>query len=401
MAGTFVEFFSEEALENVMVMLKYKPERILYIGHKHNMITKKINSLKNFAARVSPETELVFIEVSRDDLDQIIRTLDDICEKYPDCQFELTGGGELILIAFGFVSAKRKLKTTRIDPFTSTEINDFEGVLVRKNNEIQMTVADNMVLHGGALTNQTGSISTWHFDDDFRSDVVSIWEIACRFRHKWNRYCSSIEEAMKNGECDETGLYSLSKRSLNDAIELFYALYDIHAITNLSSTQRYIRFRFKNDSIRKIITKTGNILELHVYEVATRAPYLFQDAVIGAVIDWDGKLPDPETRETVKSFDTINEIDVILMRDVIPTFISCKSGKAGSNALHELQTVTRRFGGKYAKKVLIMASPCDVSASGASFFKQRAKDMHIWVIDNVFAMSDDALLSRLKKIQGP
>ena len=82
MAGTFVEFFSEEALENVMVMLKYKPERILYIGHKHNMITKKINSLKNFAARVSPETELVFIEVSRDDLDQIIQTLDDICEKY-------------------------------------------------------------------------------------------------------------------------------------------------------------------------------------------------------------------------------------------------------------------------------------------------------------------------------
>lgn len=401
MAGTFVEFFSEEALENVMVMLKYKPDRILYIGHKHNMITKKMNSLRRFAENVSPNTKLEFLEVSRDDLDLIIKTLENICDQYPDCQFELTGGGELILIAFGFVSAKRKLRTIRIDPFTNMEINDSDGSLIRRHNDIKMTVADNMILHGGALTNQTGSFSTWHFTEDFRSDVVSIWDIACDMKLKWNKYCSAIEEVMKNSHCDESGLYTLSKGALGDAVELFSRLYDIHVISNLTSTQRHIRFRFKNNMIRRIITKTGNILELHVYEVATRAPYLFNDAVIGAMIDWDGQIKNPDTPDAYQICDTINEIDVILMRDVVPTFISCKSGRAGSGALHELQTVTRRFGGKYAKKVLVMAAPCDTSSSGASFFKQRAKDMHIWVIDNVYSMSDDALLSKLKKIQGP
>jgi hypothetical protein len=168
--------------------------------------------------------------------------------------------------------------------------------------------------------------------------------------------------------------------------------------------------------IRHIITKTGNILELHVYEVATRDHESFTDAVIGAVIDWDGQTHAAkqerenaaQTKDTGSavypyrpSYDTVNEIDVILMRDVIPTFISCKSGKAGSLALHELQTVTSRFGGEYAKKALVMASPCDNSASGASFFKQRAKDMHIWVIDNVYNMSDEALLAKLQRIQGP
>ena len=88
------------------------------------------------------------------------------------------------------------------------------------------------------------------------------------------------------------------------------------------------------------------------------------------------------------------------MQACVPIFISCKSGKASSNSLHELQTVTHRFGGIYAKKALVMAQSCDKSDTGSSFFKQRAKEMDIWVIDNVYNMSDEELLKRLIKIQG-
>ena len=47
-----------------------------------------------------------------------------------------------------------------------------------------------------------------------------------------------------------------------------------------------------------------------------------------------------------------------------------------------------------------MALPADNSASGTSFFKQRAKEMHIWVIDNVYSMSDEVLLNKLIRVQG-
>jgi hypothetical protein len=47
-----------------------------------------------------------------------------------------------------------------------------------------------------------------------------------------------------------------------------------------------------------------------------------------------------------------------------------------------------------------MACPVDKNPSGTSYFKQRAKDMHIWVIDDVYSMSDEALLSKLIRIQG-
>ena len=45
------------------------------------------------------------------------------------------------------------------------------------------------------------------------------------------------------------------------------------------------------------------------------------------------------------------------LKGLIPIFISCKSGKMTEkntlHALYELDTVANRFGGKYAKKVLV------------------------------------------------
>ena len=118
MNDTYVEFFSDEALENVMCLLEYKPKRIIYLGYKVTMVTRKIKSLRQFASIISPNTELEFIEVQRDNLDACIKALNNVSEKYPDAYYELTGGGEMLLIAFGFISASRDLKTLRIDPYT-------------------------------------------------------------------------------------------------------------------------------------------------------------------------------------------------------------------------------------------------------------------------------------------
>ena len=69
-------------------------------------------------------------------------------------------------------------------------------------------------------------------------------------------------------------------------------------------------------------------------------------------LDWDGVIEDnPQS-------DVLNEIDVLTMAGNIPTFISCKNGKLDTNgklhALYELETVAQRFGGKYARKVLVV-----------------------------------------------
>ena len=368
------------------------------------MITRKIKSLTNFAKLKSPDTELEFIEVPRDDLTKCIETLNCVADSYPDAYYELTGGGEMILIAFGYVSATRNLKTIRIDPYTGLEVSILPGEEPTQHQDsIKISVKENIILHGGKLTQQTGNYSTWNFTDSFYQDIRTIWDIAKNLRHKWNKHCAVIEDVIKANPCDDSGLFILPKSTLRDAATIFYKLQSKNLLRDFSSDAKRIRFRFKNDSIKHIVTKTGNILELHVYEVASRRRDIFSDEIIGAMIDWNGDKSQQEKidfandyqRYMNASYDTINEIDVILMQSCVPIFISCKSGKATSNSLHELQTVTSRFGGKYARKALVMALPCDESSSGTSFFKQRAKEMHIWVIDNVYSMTDDELLKKL------
>ena len=70
-----VKFFSQEPIENVMVMMKYLPERVIFLGHKDNMITKQIRDIERFRDHKCPDVELEFLEVPKDDLDSIIGTL--------------------------------------------------------------------------------------------------------------------------------------------------------------------------------------------------------------------------------------------------------------------------------------------------------------------------------------
>ena len=77
--------------------------------------------------------------------------------------------------------------------------------------------------------------------------------------------------------------------------------------------------------------------------------------------------------------DTENESDGVMMRGMVPVFISCKNGYIDREELYKLNVVANRFGGKYAKKVLFATSLDDSDYS--QFLRQRAKDMGIKVIE--------------------
>ena len=218
MGEVYVEFFSEEALENVMCILQFHPERVVYLGHKDTMLTRKIKSLTNFARIQSPDTELEFIEAPRDDLEECIQKLEEVADRYPDAHFELTGGGEMLLIAFGYLTATRPVNTIRIDPYTGLEVRMIPGEPPTQcMDSIRISVRENIILHGGLLTKQTGNYSTWNFSDDFKADIRTIWNIARKLRNKWNRYCAVIEDVIKACPPDDTGYYILSRSNLGDA----------------------------------------------------------------------------------------------------------------------------------------------------------------------------------------
>nr|MCR4841799.1 DUF1887 family protein [Eubacterium sp.] len=90
------------------------------------------------------------------------------------------------------------------------------------------------------------------------------------------------------------------------------------------------------------------------------------------VLDWDGCIH-PGSGD-----DVINEIDVLSLAGNVVTFTSCKSGKLnGQSALHplyELEAVAKRFGGRYARKRLVLIHPL------GDVYVERAREMGIEVV---------------------
>ena len=121
-------------------------------------------------------------------------------------------------------------------------------------------------------------------------------------------------------------------------------------------------------------------------------PSFYDDIDVGIFVDWDGNIHN----EACSQKDTRNEIDVILMKDLVPIFISCKNGEVKKEALYELSTMADRFGGEYARKVLL-ATYINNDDESRKAIKQRAQDMNISIIDNVDKMSKEDFIATLRK----
>lgn len=167
-------------------------------------------------------------------------------------------------------------------------------------------------------------------------------------------------------------------------------------LTALDNDSVHFSLRFKNEQVKRCLTKAGTILELKTYLIATSlteqdGSARYNDVMTGVFIDWDGVVHE----QTESAVDTENEIDLVLMRGLVPVFVSCKNGAVGEAELYKLNTVANRFGGAYARKLLI-GTTLGKSGRGKQYFLQRAKDMKIQVLDEVHTLSDEQFRKKLK-----
>ena len=95
--------------------------------------------------------------------------------------------------------------------------------------------------------------------------------------------------------------------------------------------------------------------------------------------------------------DTQNEIDVILMKGLIPVFVSCKNGAVEDDELYKLNTVAERFGGTYAAKVLL-ATTLGRGGRSKRYLLERAQDMGIKVIEGVHEMTREEFARQLRAL---
>ncbi len=414
---TYIEFFDKTATENICSCLTYTPDRVILIGDNSKKLNRHIKYYQQMFEERNQHIEFIPQPIPRGNLNAAVEALSALVEKYDDCIFDITGGEETYILALGMVCEKyahRGIQVHKINLHNNAIYDcDKDGITVEKKAPF-LSVKENVRIYGGDVV--FGDVDEektykWELDKDFRRDVDMIWNICKNDVRYWNVQIGIFDAIRQMGKTSEDGLTVTAKRG---AVENYLSqhrtkykiskgilnyLTDNGLITEFDDETDTIVVSFKNKQVKKCLTKAGMALEMKVFIGAVDVKdkdgnAVYDDALNGVVIDWDGELHDEEKGE---GYDTENEIDVLLMHDAIPVFISCKNGIVTSEELYKLNTVAERFGGKYARKVLC-ATALDLIGESGEYLRARAKDMDIRVIDDILELDDEGFLKRLRNL---
>lgn len=414
---TYIEFFDKNAIENICACLIDTPQRVIFIGSSADEMNRHIANYKRVLGGRGHDIEMMVKSIDKRDFDGAVKLLTDIVETYENCVFDITGGEKMLILALGVVFERYKEKNIQIH---SINVNNNVICDCDKNGKEvfrvipAFTALENVRIYGGDIV--YGDIDTtnvtyrWKLDEDFEKDIENIWKV-CKYNPKeWNIQIGILDAVCGAGEASRDKLtyiaeisdinrfLSKSKSwfSVKEGIIRKLQMYGL--VTEFYRDKKTVKIAFKNEQVKKCLTKAGQALEMKVLVCASNltdkdGEHVYTDVQNGVVIDWDGKI----RKEGDSKCDTENEVDVMLMHGIVPVFVSCKNGKVTVDELYKLNTVAHRFGGKYAKKVLV-ATDLDMSGSVAKYILQRAEDMKITVIDNAAKMSEGELSEKLSSV---
>ena len=382
------EFLSEEPLENVVTCMNYRMDKAVFFGF-HDIVERRKASTEAFLKNYCGVQRVVFHTLSRGKLDSTLDMMRKAIElelgQKNNLFFDITGGQSMILVAFGMLAREFHLPVHFYDIETNklTELETGAGKRMSEmapESSFRLDLDKYIRLQGGVINYTLQKDLKGQAAEENAEDLGKLWEIAERHHTHWNAF----SEFLRNNMVPDDNLL-VHKRAVG-VLEALYAstsgvnslhrlqviledLADAGIITGLQYDDDIYEFSFKNEILKDCIWDSGSILELHIYELEKKNS---DDCRVGVHLDWDGVIQGPV------GIDVQNEIDVLKLEGNIPTFISCKSGNLNATqtlrALYELQTIADRFGGKYAKKVLVVQQ--DIGKA----YMFRSKEMEIEVI---------------------
>lgn len=386
------EFLSIEPIENLITPMHYKIDTVVYFTYKALKKDRAVIT-QSFLEKYCNVKNVEFVEIPDDNMEKCFNVMYKKIKAYSKekCYFDITGAESVSPVVFGMISREFN---TPIHMFNieKNEIIEFEegaiGSIDRdeKHQDIKLDLKKYIEMKGGVISGAE------RCDEKYRDDVYRVIEIEKKYEKNWNKLTHLTHGLLREVEGKRTltvdksygeVLGELEKIAIKPK-ELNAFLDDMEAaglVTGLIHENGKCKFKLKNDFMRKLLEKGGNCLEYYTYYEQVEGS---EDCLQSVRLDWDGALKSKRPIKNIKSEDinilpdVFNEVDVMSIDGVIPTFISCKSGNmddaAKRNALYELDSVARRFGGKYAKKRLMTTVPF------TGVFAERANEMWIQVL---------------------
>ena len=369
---TLIELYDDRPLENVLSSQVFRPECTVFICPDRVKNNRKAqNDIKKYLSAKGCSTDIRFETADMFSAADVLRVLEKVISRCPDCVLDITGGTDAALFAAGVLSARRDTPaftySRRENCFFSINNAPFGA---EKHNDLVLRVEDCFLMAGGSV--RKGRVDNAVLKN-YLGFFKPFFNLYLRFRTDW----TSIITYMQRVSAPVDGVILLdvdAPRTVkaphggtlhikNDALK---ALADIGFLKNMDlSAPDRVRFRFRDSQVLFWLRDIGSVLETYVYKVCLDTG-LFDDVCTSVIVDWEGDN---------KQDNVTNELDVMTTRGIMPVFISCKTCEIKTEALNELQVLRDRFGGKIAKAAIVSSSKCQ------SITRHRAAELGIEVVD--------------------
>ncbi len=355
-----MKFLSKEPVENLVSAIHWQFDKVIFFGYEDYLELRKKDT-EHFLTKYCKVRRVEFHKVSRTNLEGILKKIREeaAVERISDNRIflDLTGGKGQVLAAFGMLERELSLpmhlywiSEDRLIEYCSDETRRMSALVPPQTVEIDL---DRYIEMRGGIINYRMHKEIKEIDDEETDRVVrAIWRLFEKYEEGWSMISGLFQKTLRTESLDvflsEEEVQGLLKRSRSLPKERFLEFLrdgeEAELFYDLETPRGGIGFRFRSFTVRNILIDAGSILELHTYEVLRAGT---PHCKVGVHLDWDGVIHSRSGR------DVINEIDVLALHGLIPTFVSCKIGVADKNALYELSTVAARFGGKYTKMMLV------------------------------------------------
>lgn len=324
-------------------------------------------------------TDCRYVSVNIDDSEGIQKTLLEMISLYSNQEIciDVAGGEDHVLAIAAYICGQKNLTLIMHDSQNKHLLKMKNGIIsppIKINFSIDVGTA--FELMGGELT-RNGHVDPIYLDEDALELIPGVFQVYMKWRSEWPRFVNYLQHINTRDMYKvqgntllrrvPEGVYIGSKYvKVNQGI--LNDLSEAGAILNLKSSVGRYEFNYVNSLFMKLLADAGAWLEVYLYAIL-KASGRFDSIEINAVVSWDNDEDDD---------DVINEIDLVATSGLNRYFISCKTGVPTNDAVNEIGTIARRFGGLYGHPVL--ATTCDISLCAPAVLR-RAREMGITVVD--------------------
>lgn len=373
-----IEYYDKDVLKNIVAPMTLRPDKVVYLYDRGMEDMTVFRSLITCFAKSMPHIIVEHYPVDISSVEKLRAATRRVADRYgaENCTLELTGGSELMMIAGYKAGMEAGIRMVHTD-LVKRRITDIET---------DEKIADTVTL---SLENFIDAKGACFMGESHRPPQPEKYESINKmarylFHHlkEWKTTCSWIQTVASRGLPHGLQIESpreirmKSGRPVSPDDGVLMEFQENGFIEHLELGKNRIQFDFCTIEDKQYGISYGVWLELYVY-VAAASSGAFDDVKLGTMIDWN-------------VYDGLriggNEIDVILMDDSLPVFISCKLRDADTAALNELLIAKKRLGGWFSKGVIVTYSREKQEKTGTY---ERCKELGLEMLDERDILAED------------